>query len=93
MRIAICGIPHTIKFYDDIFDTDMHMGQIDYKTAEIKLSKGMSREVTAETLCHEITHSMLVRIGRDDLSQDETFVTALSNAIYQSFDPRIEKDE
>jgi Zn-dependent peptidase ImmA (M78 family) len=71
---------------EDIFDADnMHLGQIDYKHAKILLNKDAADEIKSETLFHEIMHGILVHIGRDDLSQDETFVTALGNAVWQSF--------
>jgi hypothetical protein len=38
-----------------------------------------------ETITHEIIHAILVHIGRSDLSEDETFVQALGNAVYQTF--------
>lgn len=46
-----------------------------------------------ETLCHEIVHGILVHIGRQDLSNDETLVQALGNAINQSFVVREVKHE
>lgn len=90
--VSICGIPHTIELHENPFDADLHFGQIDYGTATIKLNKNVHPEIQAETLCHEILHGMLVHIGRDDLSDDEQLVTALGNAIYQSFTPRIQHD-
>ena len=88
MRINICGIPHEVVECEDTFDVDMHLGQIDYKNAKILLNKDAAREIRYETLCHEIMHGILVHIGREDLSQDETLVTALGNAVYQTFNVR-----
>jgi len=87
MVINICGIPHKIIYCEDSFNTDTHFGQIDYGKAVIKLSKDISKEQQGEALCHEVLHGMLVHIGKEDLSQDESFVQCLSNAIYQSFKP------
>ena len=36
-------------------------------------------------------HGILVHIGRADLSEDETFVQSLGNAIFQSFKPIVEE--
>lgn len=88
MRINICGIPHEVVECEDKFDVDMHLGQIDYKHAKILINKDANIEIKSETLCHEIMHGILVHIGRDDLSNDEQFVTALGNAIYQAFNVR-----
>ena len=90
MQIRICGIPHEITECTDGLSVDTHFGLIDYAKAEIRINKDMSQGMKEETLCHEVLHGMLVLIGRDDLSADETFVQALGNAIHQSFTPRIE---
>ena len=93
MTVNICGIPHTVIEKEDSFDVDSHFGQIDYRKAEIIINKDMPKEMKAETLCHEIVHGILVHIGRQDLSNDETFVQALGNAINQSFEVRRVTDE
>ena len=48
----------------------------------------IGKEQQGEALCHEILHGILVHIGKDELSQDESFVQCLSNALYQSFEPK-----
>lgn len=85
MIVNICGIAHKVIEVEDYFDSDIHLGQIDYKRAEIRINKNASPDIKKETICHEMLHGILVHIGRDDLSQDESFVTALANAIYQGF--------
>ena len=86
MIVNICGIAHTVIEVRDNFDSDMHLGQIDYKKAEIMINKDASSAIKKETVYHEMLHGILVHIGREDLSQDEALVTALANAIYQGFD-------
>jgi len=93
MKVNICGIPHNIVYVNDEFNTDTHYGQIDYGKAVIKISKDISKEQQDEALCHEILHGILVHIGKGELSQDEEFVTVLSNAIYQSFILNLELEE
>ena len=88
MKVNICGIPHKVIYCKDEFNTDTHYGQIDYGKAVIKISEDVSREQQDEALCHEILHGILVHIGKDELSQDESFVQCLSNALYQSFEPK-----
>ena len=46
----------------------------------------MHSEVKEETLCHEMVHGILTHMGYDNLSNDERFVQALGNAIYQGFE-------
>ena len=51
----------------------------------------MPKELYTQTLIHEIVHGMLVNIGRNDLSENETFVQTLAMAINLTFDLRGEK--
>lgn len=84
--VNICGVPHTIIEKEDVFNADgIHFGQIDYKKCEILIAKDMTNESKEETICHEMLHGMLVHLGYDELSQDEKFVQALGNAIYNGF--------
>lgn len=84
--IEICGIPYRVIECEDNFDTDAkHFGQVDFLKAEIRVNKDMAEAVQVETITHEIMHAILVHIGRSDLSEDETFVQALGNAVYQTF--------
>lgn len=90
MTVNICGVTHNIKYKQDHFDTDLHLGRIDYAKAEIVINADAVSTIQHEALCHEITHGILVHIGRDDLSCDETFVQSLANAIAQTFTVRLE---
>lgn len=85
-KVNICGIPYTVKECEDHFDSDCHCGLIIYSECLIKINKNMHEEMKKATLCHEIMHGILLNIGREDLSNDENFVTALGNAIYASFE-------
>ena len=89
MKINICGIEHKIIECDDKFDVQTNLGMIDYTKAEIRVNRNMAESVKTATICHEALHGMLIHIGRDDLSNDEQFVTALGNAINQSFIPKV----
>lgn len=90
--IKICGVPYTITEHDDIFNADAsHFGMIDPVGCEIRINKSLKDPSKRETLCHEITHGILIHIGRTDLSDDETFVQSLGNAIFQSFTPKVEE--
>ena len=94
MKVNICGIPHTVKYVKDTFDTDIHFGQIEYKTAKILINEELTEELKSETLCHEILHGIFVHIGRSDLNNDEPFVQMLGNAINQTFTLKVgEQDE
>lgn len=86
MKVNICGLKHEVIECEDLFNLDCHFGQIDYKDLVIKINKDMPKEVKDETICHEMLHGMLVHIGYTDLANDEHFVQALGNAIYQGFE-------
>lgn len=93
MKVNICGIPHTVVEKEDSFDAlAKNFGQINYDKAEIVINKDSHPYIKQETLCHEIVHGILVHIGRQDLSNDETFVQALGNAINQTFSVKGEKE-
>ena len=89
--INICGVPYTITECDDKFNVDTHFGMVDYTGCDIRINKGLTKAGKRETLCHEILHAILIHIGRTDLSDDETFVQSLGNAIFQSFRPKVEE--
>ena len=93
MIVNICGVPHKIIECKDNFDCDIHFGEIDYKKCTIKINEDMSAESKAESLCHEIVHGMLTHLGYINYSQDEQFVQALGNAIYQTFDIKYIKED
>lgn len=85
--MKICGVNYKVVEVGDVFDSDAtHFGQVDFKKGIILINNDMSDDAKAETLVHEVTHAILVYIGRQDLSEDEPFVQALGNAIFQTFD-------
>lgn len=87
MKVNICGIPHTVIEKDDYFTSDnTHLGEITYSKAEILINKNIPAEMKKETICHEIVHGIFVHLGREDLTNDETLVQQLGNAIYQGFE-------
>lgn len=84
-KIVICGVPFKVIVCQDSFDMDSHFGQINYITGEIRINEKASPELQEETLCHEWLHGALVQLGFNDETADEHLVTALANAIYQTF--------
>lgn len=86
MIVNICGIPHKVVECEDKFDIDTHCGMISYTDAEIKINKNMDDKIKKETIMHEMLHGMLAHLGYMEQSNDEQFVNALSNAMYQGFE-------
>ena len=86
MTVNICGLPHEVIEIEDGFNVDCHMGMIEYKDLTIKINKDMPKIAKEETLCHEMLHGMLIHLGYTDMANDEQFVQALGNAIWQGFE-------
>ena len=87
LEVNICGIKHKVIECEDSFNTDCtHFGMIDYVRSTIKINKNLTEEHKKETLCHEMLHGILVHLGYEEYSQNEQFVQALGNAIYQGFE-------
>lgn len=86
MIVNVCGLKHTVVEKEDNFDLDCHFGQIDYRKCEIRINADMPEQQKLETVCHEMVHGILVHLGYMDMANDEQFVQALGNAIYQGFE-------
>lgn len=94
-KYNICGIPHTIieKEVIEGNGSGTILGQITYCDCIIEMRKNLTPEMYRQTLIHEIVHGMLTMIGRNELSEDETFVQSLALAISQTFDLKGSDDE
>ena len=87
-EVKICGIPYKIieKECIESGNSGRCLGLITYDEGTIEIRKGQQPDYYNQTLIHEVVHGMLVMIGRNDLSEDETFVQTLALAISQTFD-------
>lgn len=93
-KVKICGIPYKIIEKECIESSNGRcLGLITYDEGTIEIRKGQQPDYYRQTLIHEVVHGMLVMIGRNDLSEDETFVQSLALAISQTFELKIEGDE
>lgn len=93
MKVTICGVPHEIIECESNFNIDLHMGQIDYGDATIRINKDLAKPIYDVSLIHEWLHGALVLLGYNEQSQDEQFVQALAAAINGSFDIRLEESK
>ena len=92
--IKICGIPYKIIEKECIESSNGRcLGLITYDEGTIEIRKGQQPDYYRQTLIHEVVHGMLVMIGRNELSEDETFVQSLALAISQTFDLKVSDDE
>lgn len=86
-KIKICGVPYKVKEVDVIDEGlgGIAQGKIIYSKATILLKRKLPKKLKKQTLFHEVLHGMLVQLGYTDQSEDETFVQALSTAMFQAF--------
>lgn len=92
--IKICGIPYKIIEKECIESSNGRcLGLITYDEGTIEIRKGQQPDYYRQTLIHEVVHGMLVMIGRNELSEDETFVQSLALAISQTFELKIEEGD
>lgn len=92
--VKICGIPYKIIEKECIESSNGRcLGLITYDEGTIEIRKGQQPDYYRQTLIHEVVHGMLVMIGRNDLSDDETFVQSLALAISQTFELKIEEGD
>ena len=85
-RINICGMTYEIEEKEDIFTSDgVHFGEVDFTQNKIMISKSLTAEQKEATIFHEILHAILTTLGYQNESNNEQFVCAVSNAMYQTF--------
>lgn len=87
-KIQILGSEIKTVYEERLLEELSLTGQTNPTFNEIRLRKTVdSREVgddkKFETWFHEVLHTTLSKIGYDGLSDDETFVTGLSNVLVQ----------
>ena len=85
MKVNICGIEYTVEEKPVNFGGE-NFGFVSYPDNKIIINSDMSDGMKKVGLFHEILHAMLFHIGRQDMSDDETFVISLSHAMASIFD-------
>ena len=81
MTINLCGVPYEVRYVDETFCSDTQLGEITFLKGIIRINNDLPLALKELTLWHEAVHGILTLIGRDDLSNDETFVDCLANAL------------
>lgn len=93
--VKICGVPFEIidkEVIDAYADGGICLGRISHDKGIIEMRNSLSEGIYMQTLIHEVVHGMLVMIGRNDLSDDETFVQTMALAISQTFNLKEEEE-
>ena len=82
-KITICGIPHTIEYVSDVFQSDtMHFGMLSPEECKIYINRGMPEAMQEETLMHEILHAIFLHTGKMEYYDDEELIQSLANALH-----------
>lgn len=66
-----------------IYNGESVLGQCKSDLGIIEIRKNLNKELKRHTFLHESTHAILESLGYTELSLDEKFVDAFSNALYQ----------
>ena len=87
-KIQIIGSEITTVYEELLLEESGCSGQTNPPFNEIRLRRKIAgREIGEdklfETYTHELVHTILNKIGYEELSNDEAFVTSLSNVLVQ----------
>ena len=86
-------IPKTIKLFGRTIKIKVvakvnkefdHLGEYLHDDGIIKIKRGLSQEDTEQVYLHELTHAILLSLGKDSLSDDEPFVDTFASLLHQS---------
>ena len=88
------NLPKTFKLFDRTYtvramtaddkrEKGIEYGYFDYNTGEILIDVNDKPELNLSVFCHELTHAILDALDEDDLSENETFVTAFGSLLAQ----------
>lgn len=81
-KIDILGVTYKIDFVNTSINKNF-MGRWEEKEAKILIANDLPKDVTQQTIWHEVTHCVLSYIGEAELSNNEDFVNKLSTALNQ----------
>lgn len=86
-KVKICGVKFKVSERKVIDESQegITQGMVKYSKAKIYLKKGLPKRLKKPVLYHEIVHGILMQSGYDKLSEDETFVQQMANALYETF--------
>jgi hypothetical protein len=80
-KIMVCGIPFTLRFFEDNSRADGAMGRMDSKRGEIAISSTLEGDILESTILHEWIHAVLEMNGVD---HDEGVAAVLGNELYRN---------
>ena len=85
MQINILGIDYEVILTDQISNTQLLAGLIEYQNAKIQLNKDLAPDVLNQTFIHEVLHGIFDGLGLDEINNDEKAVQSIATALYCTF--------
>lgn len=73
----LAGFDWTIRYIEGLAD----FGTCNPSTQEILIRAGMNKQITDQTLCHELVHAILFTMGKSN--HDEEFTDAFGSLLHQ----------
>ena len=82
-KIKIGNLVYEVENMEDSFEQDDYLGRTWPSKQVIRINPNISKELTEQTLLHEIIHCILDQGGYNQENQDEKLVNYISSSIYQ----------
>jgi len=80
--VNILGLTYKVERVPYILRDEYRIGQLDAEKQEIKILDGLSEELDAQTLLHEIIHGIFKQLKRFDEDNDEELVQGLALGLH-----------
>jgi predicted SprT family Zn-dependent metalloprotease len=86
-ELQLMGLKIKTKIHDHIIIENNTIGEAHFNTHTIYLVServGVAKEAIELTYIHELVHFILYMLGKNDLNQNEEFITTFSNLLHQA---------
>ena len=81
--VKILGCDYVVTEEDRISRDSYVYGEVDHVGQTIRISKELMPQRKAETLLHEVVHTILFALRENDLYDNERFVSSMSATLLQ----------
>ena len=82
-KLQIAGKVYDIRMVKGFYKKTDTWADICYSDSLINIDSDLSEQDVGISFLHEITHGILITMGRKDLKSDEQFVECFSELLYQ----------
>ena len=83
--IKILGCDYVVTEEDRISRDSYTYGEVDHVEQVIRISKELKPQRKAETLLHEVVHTILFELRESELHDNERFVSSMAATLLQVF--------